>query len=193
MDVKAIGSRLARIGQAGPTRSRAAAVAALAVVVAALALRGATSARPASTIGYVDVNRVAREYLEPTLREPLRQETEKLQAELDQELAKLDEELANRSKGLDEAAKQKLTSEIEGQKQQIFAAYQQRLDQRKQEMLDARLPRVREAIGKVAQRLGLEVVLDKNLVIWGGYDATDEVLRELGVKVSADSSSSSGR
>lgn len=170
-------------------------VALVAVLLAAMGgvVWGATSAKPASTIGYVDVNRVAREYLEPTLSEPLRQETERLQAELDKELAKLDAELESRSKGLNDQDKEKLRNQVQQQKQQLFMQYQQQLDQRKQEMLDARLPKVREAIGKVAQRLGLEVVLDKNLVIWGGHDATDEVLRELGVKLSSGSSSSSGR
>ncbi|WP_324669234.1 OmpH family outer membrane protein [Geochorda subterranea] len=173
-----------------PQRVRVIIGAALLVLAAGLAVWSATSAKPESVIGYVDVNRVAREYLEPTLSEPLRQETERLQAELDQELARLDKQLEDRAKGLGEQERQRLASQIQDEKQQLFMQYQQRLDQRKQEMLDARLPRVRDAIGKVAQRLGLEVVLDKNLVIWGGYDATDEVLRELGVKVAGDASSS---
>lgn len=171
-----------------PLPGRVALAAVLLAAVAGLAW-GASSAKPASTIGYVDVNRVAKEYLEPTLSEPLRQETERLQAELDKELAKLDAEFESRSKGLNDQDKERLRDQLQQQKQELFMQYQQQLDQRKQEMLNARLPKVREAIGKVAQRLGLEVVLDKNLVIWGGHDATDDVLRELGVKVSGGSSS----
>ncbi|MBE3599436.1 MAG: OmpH family outer membrane protein [Limnochordaceae bacterium] len=132
----------------------------------------------------MDLDRVATEYLQPALGEPLRQETARLQAQFDKEAAALDAELNEKVKGASDAEKQNLRNQYQQQKQALFARYQQQLDQRKQEMINQRLPKVKDAIGRVAARLGLEAVLDKNLVIWGGRDITDQVLLELGIKTS---------
>lgn len=167
----------------------AAVAAALVVLAAAALVWSGSSAKTATIIGYVDVDRVASEYLGPALNEPLKKETERLQAELDKELARLDAEFDDKSKGMNESDKADLRERYQQQKQDLFVKYQQQLDQRKQEMINARLPKIREAIGKVGERLGLEVVLDKSQVIWGGRDTTDEVLRELGVKTQANAPS----
>lgn len=162
---------------------RAGVAASVLVLLVAVAWGVAMAAKPASTIiGSVDLDRVATEYLQPALNEPLRQETERLQSEFDKEAAKLDQELNDKSKGASEADKQQLKSRYDQQKQELFGRYQQELDRRKQEMVNARLPKVKEAIGKVAAELGLDVVVDQGFLLWGGRDITDQVLLELGVK-----------
>lgn len=119
-----------------------------------------TRAAQAVSIGYVDLDRVADDYLRPQLDAPLREETDRLQKEFDAQ-----------AKGLNDQ-----------QKQQLFAEYQRKLEQRRQELVNARLPGVRNAIGQVAQEKGLQVVVDKNFLIWGGVDITEAVLLKLGVR-----------
>ncbi len=161
----------------------------LAVLAASVALVAfsATRAQRESVVGYVDLDRVAEEYLRPVLDEPLRNETARLQAELDARVKGLDDEFEQKAKGLSESARQELREQYQRQKQELFGEYQRMLDARKQEMVNARLPRVRDAIGRVAQELGLDVVTDKAFVIWGGRDITREVLLKLGVKTQSGS------
>lgn len=129
------------------------------VLVAALAFALSTtlSAQSESFIGYVDVDRLIEEYLVPVLDEPLSQETARLQAEFDAAAADLDDE----------------------EKLNLFNQYQAELDWYRQQLVDAELPNINDTVIRVAQRLGVAVVLERQVVIYGGVDLTDAVLEEL--------------
>lgn len=129
------------------------------VLVAALAFALSTtlSAQSESLIGYVDVDRLIEEYLVPVLDEPLSQETARLQAEFDAAAADLDDE----------------------EKLNLFNQYQAELDWYRQQLVDAELPNINDTVIRVAQRLGVAVVLERQVVIYGGVDLTDAVLEEL--------------
>lgn len=66
------------------------------------------------------------------------------------------------------------------EKQQYRMQTQQRLQLKDQELVAPILDKVRTAIQEVAKAKGLTVVLDKNNVVYGGQDITDEVLKKIG-------------
>jgi len=132
-------------------------IGALVVVAAALAAGNTLFAQIESAVGYVDVERLINEYLVPVLDEPLARETARLQAEFDTASADLPEE----------------------EKLELFRQYQNRLDAIKQRMVDEQLPFINDAVAAVAQRQGVTVVLDRQVVLYGGVDLTEAVLAEL--------------
>ncbi|HEY8417936.1 MAG TPA: OmpH family outer membrane protein [Limnochordales bacterium] len=129
------------------------------VLVAALAfaVSATLSAQTESTIGYVDADRIIEGYLIPVLDEPLSKETARLQAEFD-------------------AAAEGLGDE---EKLNLFNQYQAELDWYKQRLIDEQMPTINDAVAKVAQRHGVSVVLERQVVLYGGVDLTDAVLQEL--------------
>lgn len=132
------------------------------VLVAALAFAVSTtlSAQTESSIGYVDVDRIIEEYLVPVLDEPLSKETARLQAEFDAAAEGLDDE----------------------EKLNLFNQYQAELDWYKQQLIDEQLPTINGAVARVAQREGVSVVVDRQIVLYGGVDLTDAVLAELNTR-----------
>ncbi|HEX6972730.1 MAG TPA: OmpH family outer membrane protein [Limnochordia bacterium] len=114
-----------------------------------------------TTLGYVDVEILRNQFIVPEIDEPLRKETERLQAEFDE-----------RSKDLEDA-----------EKRQLFDEYQRQLQSKQAEMVEALLPRIEEAIERVAGERGVRFVLDKKVVLFGGTDLTQDVLLKLGVRV----------
>lgn len=132
-------------------------IGALVLVAAALAVGNTLFAQIESAVGYVDVERLINEYLVPVLDEPLARETARLQAEFDAASADLSDE----------------------EKRKLFAEYQNRLDAIKQQMVDEQLPFINDAVAAVAQRQGVTVVLDRQVVLYGGVDLTEAVLAEL--------------
>lgn len=125
-----------------------------------------TKAGQENTVGYVNSERLVKEFMEPTVMEPLTQETDRLQKELDAEIAKLQNDDEN--KKLEEA-------------QALMNKYQAVLDEKKQELITPLLLQTRDSIKKVAEAQGITLVLDNTygLVLYGGMDLTDEVLQDL--------------
>lgn len=82
---------------------------------------------------------------------------------------------------------------IEGEKlvQQTAAQYEQKLAQKRSELLQPALIRIREAMGAVAKKEGYEYVLNSvdgsgtSSLLWGpeGADITRKVVAELGIKL----------
>ena len=139
---------------------------ALLVLVAAGASLSLGKAQEKTTVGDVNSQRLVEEFLEPAVQEPLTRETDRLQKELDAEIAKLQVE--------DEDQKLK-------EAQALRDKYQAMLDQKKQELITPLLLQIRESIQQVADARGITVVLDNSygLVLYGGMDLTDEVLKDL--------------
>ncbi|MBP1765238.1 MAG: outer rane chaperone Skp (OmpH) [Firmicutes bacterium] len=65
------------------------------------------------------------------------------------------------------------------EKQEYYAQVQQRLSLKQQELLTPILDKVTAAIKAVADAKGLAVVLDKNNVVYGGQDITDDVMKKI--------------
>ncbi len=65
------------------------------------------------------------------------------------------------------------------EKQEYYAQVQQRLSLKQQELLTPILDKVTAAIKAVADAKGLVVVLDKNNVVYGGQDITDDVMKKI--------------
>ncbi|EAX46464.1 outer membrane chaperone Skp (OmpH) [Thermosinus carboxydivorans Nor1] len=66
------------------------------------------------------------------------------------------------------------------EKQDYYMQLQQRLNLKQQELVGPVFDKVNAAIKAVADAKGLTVVLDKNQVIYGGQDITDEVMKKIG-------------
>ena len=125
-----------------------------------------TRAQQNTVVGYIDSERLVKEFVEPTVREPLTKETDRLQQELDAEIAKLPN--GDENKKLEEA-------------QALKNKYQAVLDQKKQELIAPLLAQTKASIEEVADARGITIVLDNTygLVIYGGVDLTDVVLKDL--------------
>lgn len=66
------------------------------------------------------------------------------------------------------------------EKQEYYMQVQQRLNLKQQELRGPILDKINAAIKAVAEAKGLSVVLDKNDVVYGGQNITDEVLKKIG-------------
>ncbi|BAS28900.1 OmpH family outer membrane protein [Limnochorda pilosa] len=158
-----------RGGRGGRHRVHAARRAGLASILAAVLLlvpQAAGAQEEAPRVGYVDVQLIRSQYLAPNL--------EGAMAELDRTRTALQDEFDQKSASLDDQ-----------EKQALFDEYQKRLDASAQELrrLQAEFEaRVLEAIAAVAGEQGVEIVLQKEVVLHGGVDLTASVLRRLGVQ-----------
>jgi len=114
---------------------------------------GISRADKLTGVGYVDSQRLAEEYVRPVLIE----EKDKLQARFDQEKSGLTEE----------------------EQKNLLDEYQVELDKRIKELADERFQQIDGALKKVAQREGMNLVLDKQATLYGGVDITEAVLTEL--------------
>lgn len=135
---------------------------ALLIIVAGFAVHGLwvaanMSAAGGGPVGYVDVGRLIDDYLAPVVDGPLTEETLRLQSEFEDAVRRLDPD----------------------QTEEMFERYQAMLNSVKHDLIEAQLPLINEAIGAVAEREAVTVVLDKQSILHGGVDLTDAVLRYL--------------
>ena len=63
--------------------------------------------------------------------------------------------------------------------QRYYQQLQERLSNKEKELMDPVLKKIETTIKKVADKKGLSVVVDKNTVVYGGLDITDEVSKAL--------------
>lgn len=70
----------------------------------------------------------------------------------------------------------------DAEKQRYYAQLQDRLAQKEREVMAPVLDKVTAAIKKVADSKGLTIVVDKQTVLYGGVDITDDVIKNLGGK-----------
>lgn len=141
------------------------AVLAIAVVIGAAIWINPMAAQMRSNVGYVDSDVLVQAYAGREIeaaREAVRQERDRLQEAFDRESA-----------DLDEAAKE-----------QLFAEYQARLAAYEEELgveIERRLSEIGEVLQAVAAENGVNVIVERAAVVWGGVDLTGAVLRRLGV------------
>jgi len=126
-----------------------------------------------SGIGFVEVQKVFKEY----------KETSKAQTELSKQEESFKKEFEESQKKLE-------TAEKEGKKKEDLDKMKKDLEEKLAPKRDALLKlneqltiklqaKILEAVKKVSQKVGIEVVLDKQVVITGGMDLTDMVITEL--------------
>lgn len=65
------------------------------------------------------------------------------------------------------------------QKQEYYQQTMQRLQQQQADLMDPVRKKVDEAVKSIAEAKGLTVVLNKEAVVYGGTDITQEVLKKL--------------
>lgn len=88
-----------------------------------------------------------------------------------QERDRLQEQFDRESAELDEAARQRL-----------FAEYEERLVAYESELgIDRRMREIENALAAAAAEAGVSVIVDREVVVWGGVDLTEAVLRRLGL------------
>lgn len=133
--------------------------------VVALALTqsgsGIASAAGSSTVGVVDYRQVMNEH--PQLSEANNA---------------MQQAVADAKKDFDE----KSVSMGEQEKAEYYQQTQQRLQQKQQELIEPIEKSVEDAVKNVANAKGLNVVLEKNTVVYGGQDITQDVIKKLAKK-----------
>ena len=68
------------------------------------------------------------------------------------------------------------------EKGEYYQQTQRRLQQKQQELLDPLQKSLEDAVKSVSEAKGLSVVIDKNAVVYGGQDITQDVLKKLSSK-----------
>lgn len=127
----------------------------------------------ASTLGFIDVERVFTSYkitkdaqkeMNDKLKEFKKLETKKLQelesAKID---GKSDEELNK--------MKEDIQKELDPKKTEFEMIYQEKLARIKKDII--------AAVDAVGKKIGVDVVVDKQVIITGGIDLTDQVIEKL--------------
>lgn len=113
-------------------------------------------------IGYVDLEQVSREWVRlKEIKQNLEQEVAKLQKEYDEKSAKLSQE----------------------EKVKLYQQYQASLESKQAAMMKEAEETVAKTVQEVAKSQGLAVVLNKQMVLFGGKDITPEVLQRLNAGV----------
>lgn len=138
-----------------------------------LTLSAAVFAENASSIGYIEVQKVFKEY----------KETQKAQKELAKQEEDFKKDFDESQKKLKEAEeKGKSDAELEKMKKDL----EEKLTPKRtsllklNEQLTVKLQQdIVKAVTKVSDKVGLSVVVDKQVIIVGGMDITDLVISEL--------------
>ncbi len=87
---------------------------------------------------------------------------------MNKEIKAAQEDFNEKSKTMNDAEKRKYYTQI-----------QERLANKQKELMDPVLKSIEASIKKVADKKGLSVVVDKNTVVYGGVDITDEVAKSM--------------
>ncbi|MBP2654217.1 MAG: outer rane chaperone Skp (OmpH) [Firmicutes bacterium] len=124
----------------------------------AVSQSGKTFAAASSNIGVVNYGLLVSQHPDAAqAEESLKAEYETLKKEYDSRAASMSEQ----------------------EKKNYETQLQQRLMQKKQDLLKGITDKVDAAVKGVAEAKGLNVVIDKNYVVYGGQDITDEVTKKI--------------
>lgn len=130
-------------------------------------------AASSANIGYIEVQKVFSSY----------KETEKAQKDLEKQEAGFKKEFEDSQKQLEKAEKEgKKTEELDKMRKDLETKLAPKRDTliKLNQQLTIRLQQdILEAVKKVSKKVGIETVLDKQVVINGGIDLTELVINEL--------------
>ncbi len=147
---------------------------AIAVILAVLFLgHVALAANNFSTIGFIDVQKVFKDY----------KETSKAQAELSKQEESFKKDFEESQKKLEKAEKDgKKPEELEKMKADLekqLAPKRESLMKLNEQLTGKLQQKILDSVKTVAKKVGIEMVLDKQVVITGGMDLTEMVVNEL--------------
>lgn len=121
-------------------------------------LQAQTEEEPVTAVGYVNVMEVFESHPEKLASEQvLNDEVLALQSQLEAEIKDMTQE----------------------ERQKIMQKYQEQLSQREQELVSRVIASIDETIREVADEIGVQIVLEKEQVIYGGQDLTDLVKKRI--------------
>jgi outer membrane protein len=136
-------------------------------------IAGVSQAANFTSIGTIDVQKVFKGY----------KETSKAQADLAKQEESFKKEFEESQKKLEAAEKDgKKKEELEKMKKELEEKLSPKREEllRTNEQLTMKLQaKILDAVKKVAQKVGIDTVLDKQVVITGGMDLTEMVITEL--------------
>jgi outer membrane protein len=127
----------------------------------------------ASSTGFIDVQKVFKGYKETIkAQEQLAKEEEAFKKEFDESQKKLEsaEKSGKKVEELDQMKKD-LETKLSPKRESLLKLNEQLTGKLQLDIL--------EAVKKVAKKVGIDLVLDKQVVITGGIDLTEMVLNEL--------------
>lgn len=135
-----------------------AAVCVAVLLVSLIMAAGTATAAPAATVGVVDYDRLMTSHPDmPQANEALKAASEQANKELAAQAANLSDK----------------------EKQDLIAQLEQRVERKRQTLMIAIADKVNAAIKETGEAKGLKIVIQKNLVVYGGLDITDEVLKKI--------------
>lgn len=120
--------------------------------------KSASAAASESAIGVVNYQMLIAQC--PDIKE--------VQEKMNTEIETAQKEFEEKSKGMNDA-----------EKRRYFAQSRERLQNKQTELMEPVNKKIEETIKKVADKKGLAVVVEKNTVVYGGLDITDEVVKAL--------------
>jgi Skp family chaperone for outer membrane proteins len=134
---------------------------------------GIASAVGFANVGFIDVQKVFREY----------KGTEKAQSELSKQEEAFKKEFEESQKKLEKAEQEgKQKEDLEKMKDELEKKLAPKRDTllKLNEQLTLKLQKeILDAVNKVSKKVGIDLVLDKQVVITGGMDLTEMVTNEL--------------
>lgn len=144
------------------------------VALTVLTLLGTiASAAGFSSIGYIDVQKVFKEYKETSkAQEELGKQEESYKKEFEESQKKLEKaEKDGKSKEEIEKLRKELEEKLSPKRESLLKLNEQLTTKLQLEIL--------EAVKTAAKKVGIDLVLDKQVVITGGMDLTEMVITEL--------------
>jgi outer membrane protein len=145
----------------------------IALFVIALCLGGFSTLAYADNIGFVDMQKILMSSSEAKkAQDELQKKQADFQKDYEEKIAQIDK--AKADKKTDEEIKKiidKLEKELEPKKQELMKLNQDLTNKVKTKILGAAT--------KVAKEYGIDVILDKQVVLTGGFDLTDFVIEKL--------------
>ena len=130
------------------------------VVALALTQSGSGIASAASSsVGVIDYQKVAAQHPQVQQAEvTMQHEVESAQKDFEEKAANMNDQ----------------------EKGAYYQQTQQRLQQKQNELMEPIRQNIEDTVKKVAEAKGLQVVLDKGAVVYGGQDITQDVVSKLG-------------
>ena len=95
------------------------------------------------------------------------------------DLSKVNEAMNKEIESAQKDFNEKSKSMNEAEKRKYYTQTQERLANKQKELMDPVLKKIEASIKKIADKKGLAVVVDKNTVVFGGVDITDEVAKSM--------------
>ena len=145
----------------------------------------AAYSKPIEKVGLVNYQQILGEFKEAeAMNEKLMQDKDTLQAQLDkaQEAIKEKKDKFDKKTKATEADKDKFNKEFSAEITKLQGTYQElsgKLQDKQVAALKQLTEKINEAIGVIAKAEGLDMVVEKNLVFFGGTEITSKVIEKL--------------